>query len=429
MSQTGGKYIIGLTGNIATGKSVVRQMLQHLGAYTIDADGLTHQAMAPGAPAYAPIVEMFGKFILNPDGTINRTTLGAIAFSFPEALNKLEAIVHPIVAGAIMTLVSRAKQPVIVIEAIKLLESELASMVNAVWVVDASYETQMRRLTEKRKMSEEEARKRVAAQRPQADKIARANVIIMNDGNLEDTWKQVQAAWMDIRRTFNGELTAPAAPQAAVTLPSSPASATIPTAKPRSGLLGQTPAAAGTVQPLRPLQSVAPAQPSAQPAIEVQIRRGMPGNAQAIADFKSRVLGKPVERMDVMLAFGQKSYLLAVDAQEQILGLTGWQVENLITRVDEFYTDDRLPRDPVVRALTHAIEDASRELQSEVSFIFLPANTPVEIIQAFLTEGYNFLKLEEIKFPAWREAASELLSNDGQALMKQLRADRVMKPI
>ncbi|MCS7071606.1 MAG: dephospho-CoA kinase, partial [Anaerolinea sp.] len=318
---------------------------------------------------------------------------------------------------------------VIVIEAIKLLESDLAKMVNAVWVVDASYETQMRRLTEKRKMSEEEARKRIAAQRPQADKIARANVIIMNDGNLEETWKQVQAAWMEIRRTFNGELTVPAASQAATTLPSNPASVTVPSAKPRTGQLGQPAAAAGTVQPLRPLQPAVASQPVAQPAIEVQIRRGMPGNAQAIADFKSRLLGKPVERMDVMLAFGQKSYLLAMNAQEQILGLTGWQVENLITRVDEFYVDDRVPRDPVVRALTNAIEDASRELQSEVSFIFLPANTPVEIIQAFLTEGYNFLKLEEIKFPAWREAASELLSNDGQALMKQLRADRVMKPI
>lgn len=424
MSHTDGKYVIGLTGNIATGKSVVRQMLQHLGAYTIDADGLTHQAMAPGAPAYAPVIDMFGKFIVNPDGSINRTTLGGIAFSFPEALTRLEAIVHPIISGAITTLVTRAKQPVIVIEAIKLLESDLANIVDAVWVVDASYETQMRRLTEKRKMSEEEARKRVAAQRPQADKIARANVIIMNDGNVEETWKQVQAAWVEILRAVSGETPTP---QAAATLPTNPMAATIPTMKPRTGLLGQ--AASGTVQPLRPIQPISGSTPGAPPAIEVQIRRGMPGNAEAIAVFKTRVLAKKVERMEVMLAFGQKSYLIAMDERENILGLTGWQVENLITRVDEFYTDDRVPREPVVRALTNAIEDASRELQSEVSFIFLPSNTPVEIIQAFLTEGYNFLKLEEVKFPAWREAASEMLSNDGQALMKQLRADRVLKPI
>ena len=75
MSRWENKYVIGLTGNIAVGKSVVRQMLQHLGAYTLDADGLSHQAMMPGAPAYRPVVETFGRFMLNEDGTINRARL------------------------------------------------------------------------------------------------------------------------------------------------------------------------------------------------------------------------------------------------------------------------------------------------------------------------------------------------------------------
>src|SRR5688572_33412928 len=73
VSRWPNKYVIGLTGNIAVGKSVVRQMLQHLGAYTIDADGLSHQAMQPGAPAYKPVVETFGQFILGPDKRINRS--------------------------------------------------------------------------------------------------------------------------------------------------------------------------------------------------------------------------------------------------------------------------------------------------------------------------------------------------------------------
>jgi hypothetical protein len=133
--------------------------------------------------------------------------------------------------------------------------------------------------------------------------------------------------------------------------------------------------------------------------------------------------------MDIMLAFGQKSYLLAQDRSDRVLGLTGWQVENLITRVDEFYIDPSVPREPVVRALTHAIEDASRELQSEVSFIFVPTSTPKETVQSFLTSGYHNLRIEEVKFPAWREAAHEMLSSDVVGLMKQLRADRVMKPI
>lgn len=394
-----GTYVIGLTGNIAVGKSVVRQMLQHLGAYTVDADGLTHQAMAPGAPAYLPIVEMFGRFVLNEDGTVNRAVLGSIVFSFPEALAKLEAIVHPVVSQAIQTLIGRAKQRVIVIEAIKLLESDLMKHVDAVWVVDALPETQLKRLTEKRRMTEDEARKRIIAQRPQADKIARSNVIIMNDGNVEETWKQVQAAW---NKTFKAERPAGEQDGAA-----------------RNG---------GLAHP-QPIDDNRMRAAGAQPALDLHIRRGMPGNADLIANFISHVTRKPVDRMDIMLAFGQKSYLLAQDHNDTVLGLTGWQVENLITRVDEFYIDPSVPRELVVRALTQAIEEASRELQSEVSFIFVPTTTPKETLQSFVTSGYHNLRIEDVKFPAWREAAHEMLSSEVVGLMKQLRADRVMKPI
>ena len=200
MGRWENKYVIGLTGNIAVGKSVVRQMLQHLGAYPIDADALTHQAMLPGAPGYQPVVEMFGRFMLDSEGSIDRARLGALAFAVPSAMTTLEKIIHPVVGQAIQALISRAKQPVIVVEAIKLLESDLAGMIDAVWVVDAAPENQYRRLLEKRKMSPEEAKKRILAQGAQADKINRADVIIRNNGNVEETWKQVQTAWNDIRQ-------------------------------------------------------------------------------------------------------------------------------------------------------------------------------------------------------------------------------------
>jgi len=92
-----GKYIIGLTGNIATGKSIVRRMLQELGASTIDADGLVHALQRPGTRVYREIVELFGTFILNPDVSINRKRLGEIAFCLPEAMKALEKITHPAV--------------------------------------------------------------------------------------------------------------------------------------------------------------------------------------------------------------------------------------------------------------------------------------------------------------------------------------------
>ncbi|MBI1259162.1 MAG: dephospho-CoA kinase [Chloroflexi bacterium] len=441
MSRWENKYVIGLTGNIAVGKSVVRQMLQHLGAYTLDADGLSHQAMMPGAPAYKPVIETFGKFMLNEDGLIDRARLGSVVFAMPDALTALETIVHPVVHQALIALVGRAKQRVVVIEAIKLVETDLADMVDAIWVVDASPEAQLKRLTDKRKMSDDEARKRIFAQRPQAEKIARADVIITNEDNVEETWKQVQIGWNGVRKALGESV--PAAP------PPTPQASAQPSAAPRPAQPATpTPASTPQVQqnslPPIPRQGQPGAPVSAQPSVTpmntsnslmdpktaIIVRRGMPGNAEAIASFVSQVAHKDVGRMDIMLAFGQKSYHIAYGKNDQVISVIGWTVENLITRVDEFYISPNVPKNEIIHELSGAIEDASRELQSEVSFVVLPIDTTPEITQAFIKSGYQFLKLSEVKFPAWREAAHEMMSDSNvQALMKQLRADRVMKPI
>jgi len=162
MSAWPGKYVIGLTGNIATGKSVVRKMLEHLGAYGIDADALGHRAIAKGAPGYEEVLALFGKWILTPDGQIDRAKLGKIVFTNPEALARLEAVVHPLVGQAVDFLVRRAKQKVIVIEAIKLLESELREVCDTIWVTYAPEEIQVNRLMNKRGMDEATARQRAA---------------------------------------------------------------------------------------------------------------------------------------------------------------------------------------------------------------------------------------------------------------------------
>lgn len=396
MSRWANKYVIGLTGNIAVGKSVVRQMLQHLGAYTIDADGLTHQAMQPGAPAYKPVVELFGSFILDSEKRINRAMLANIVFASPEALRRLESVVHPVVIQAINTLVTRARQPIIVVEAIKLLETDLADMVDTIWVVDAQPETQVKRLVGKRNMSEVDARRRIGAQTAQADKLARAHVVINNDGSVEDTWRQVQSNWKIVEARASAA--APAAP-APVPPPVAPA----------------PPPAAAT---------------GGAADVKIEIKRGMPGNADQIARFKSKLTGQVVDRLEVMMAFGQKSYLLAERGGGEMVALMGWQVENLITRADEFYMLDTAPREAVVTALVQAIEDASRELQSEVGFILLPDSTPAPVIQAFVSTGYEATTLEKIRIPAWREAIHEMVGGSAtRILSKKLREDRIMKPI
>ncbi len=454
MSRFPDKYVIGLTGNIAVGKSLVRQMGQHLGAYPIDADALVHQAMAPGAPAYKPIVDMFGQFILNPDKSINRAALGQIVFANPVALQRLEAVTHPVVRQAITALIQRAKQKVIIVEAIKLLEGELFNVVDEVWVVNAKPEMQYRRLLSKRGMTPDEAKKRILAQNAQNDKLKQANIVIENDGDVEQTWKQVQAAWNNIvNRFLAGTQSVPgvsvtntsdtsqvakqqtAPPQAPTTV----IPKTVPAQQqPVTPAAAVTPSLAVTMQlpPMptptaAPSASVLPSAPIGQTAagINVTIRRGMPGNAEKIAAFVTAHGGKATTRMDVMLAFGQKSYLLAQSPNEDMVGLMGWQVENLITRCDELVLRPGTPAKLVIDSFIVSVEEFSRELESEVSYIFLPLTTTREIAEAFKSNGYMPISINQIEVLAWREAVMDATSSGMAILEKRLRKDRVLKPI
>lgn len=462
MGRWANKYVIGLTGNIGMGKSLVRKMLEHLGAYTIDADGLTHQVMAPGAPAYGPVVETFGKWVLDSQNRVDRTKLGAVVFSHPEALTRLETLTHPIIGQGIDTLINRAKQPIVVIEAIKLLEGAMAEQVDAVWVVDAAPQIQLERLISKRGMSEYEARKRVDTQNPQRDKLAKASVVITNNGTAEDVWVQVQREWNkileqrhvvqrsdDVRRVEVGRQ------QPAAATPPAPAAAPAPTTSTQTAPAAQpTPVAQPTAQPAAatppapavpaPATQAAPAatQPAAAPTpaptaaapagqmmqiTSLDIRRGMPKNAEEIARLLNQGMDKHLSRTDVMMAFGEKSYLLA-EFDGKTVGLAGFQVENLITRMDEFVVIPEAPVGAVAEGLIGAVEESSKELQSEVGFMFLPQNANA-MIQAFVDQGYEKTTLESIKVPAWREAATESQPPNTQILTKKLRAERVLKPL
>lgn len=196
-------FIIGLTGNIATGKSTVLRYLAAKGAHVIDADKLTHRAMAPGGPAYEAIVDTFGAAILGADGTIDRPALGRIVFNDPAALRRLEAIIHPAVYDLALAEVSQSSAPIIVIEAIKLLEARnLARLCDETWVVTASEEAQLRRLRQERGMDAAEAQRRMAAQSPQEDKIRLADRVIVNDGELADLYAQLDMLWSEIEHKW-----------------------------------------------------------------------------------------------------------------------------------------------------------------------------------------------------------------------------------
>lgn len=194
------RYLIGLTGNIATGKSTIARMLSDLGATVINADALVHELQRPGTPTYDAIVEAFGRGILDRAGEIDRPALGAIVFADPAQLRVLESILHPAVAIESQRRLAAATTPVVVYEAIKLIEAGRADMCNAIWVVTARPEVQLRRLMHTRGLNEADARQRIGAQPPQAEKLQHATVIIANSGTLNETQRQVQAAFEAIER-------------------------------------------------------------------------------------------------------------------------------------------------------------------------------------------------------------------------------------
>jgi dephospho-CoA kinase len=193
-----GPLLIGLTGNIATGKSEVARMLAELGACVIDADKVAHEVMRRGGPAYDAVVEAFGPEIVAADGNIDRARLGAIVFRDPAALQRLEAVVHPATVAEVGRRISQATEPVIVVEAIKLIEAGMHRHYDALWVVTAPRSLQIARLREGRGLSEQEAVLRVDAQPPQEEKAALADRVFVNNGSLEELRESVKEAWAQI---------------------------------------------------------------------------------------------------------------------------------------------------------------------------------------------------------------------------------------
>ena len=200
--------VIGLTGNIATGKSTILKYLIEKCATIIDADKLGHRVIEPGGPAYDAVVRAFGKEILKEDGTIDRKKLGKIVFSNPLYLGRLEKIVHPKIFELGKQEIANNDSPVIILEAIKLLEAGLMStLCDEIWVVTSSFATQLRRLLEMRKMEETDARRMINLQPPQAAKVNQADRVIDNDGTLTELHAQLDAIWEDLKRRYPRRMT------------------------------------------------------------------------------------------------------------------------------------------------------------------------------------------------------------------------------
>ena len=191
-------FRLGLTGGIGSGKSTVSARLSHHGAIVIDYDQLARDAVALDTPALAAIAERFGAGVIAPDGTLDRPALGRVVFGDDAARADLEAITHPaIVELAIEQEAAVPDDGVVVHDHPLLVEMGMAAFCDLVVVVDVPEELQLERLVSQRRMTEADARARMAAQASREERLAEADVVLENTGSIADLEAKVDALWAE----------------------------------------------------------------------------------------------------------------------------------------------------------------------------------------------------------------------------------------
>lgn len=207
--------LVGLTGNIASGKSTVARLFQERGATLIDADVLARRAVEMGTTAYRDIVRRWGEEVLSPDGEVDRGALRRIVFSEPEELAALNRIVHPQVARLRDALVADARQRgerICICDIPLLFERNLVDEFDRIVLVDAPRPLRLERLVRDRSLRETEAMDMIAAQMPAELKRARADFIIDNDGDLDDLETRAAEVWSALEQESAERDASPALP-------------------------------------------------------------------------------------------------------------------------------------------------------------------------------------------------------------------------
>jgi len=191
-------YVIGLTGGMGSGKTTVGRWLEEKGAALLQADLIAHEVYAAGTPGWQQVVDAFGPDVVAPDGSIDRSRLGAIVFRDREALLRLNAITHPATRDLLsqrLAQLAAGGTEIAVLEAALLLEAEWESLVDEVWVLAVPDAIAVGRITEKTGMSQEDARLRILTQLTNEDRRERADVLIDSGGSLAETKREVDRAW------------------------------------------------------------------------------------------------------------------------------------------------------------------------------------------------------------------------------------------
>jgi len=195
--------VVGLTGNIASGKTEVAKIFKDLGARVIDADQIAREVVKPGEIVWEEIHKEFGEDILNPDRTINRLKLGEIVFNDNEKRDRINKITHPKIIERMKELIKKYKRDnvkVVIIEATLIVEKGgLKDTIEELIVVTSDKETQIKRILERDGFKREEAISRIESQMPITEKVKHASYVIDNSGTLSETRKQVEEVWEKLK--------------------------------------------------------------------------------------------------------------------------------------------------------------------------------------------------------------------------------------
>ncbi len=409
--QLKNKVIVGLTGNIATGKSAVMRLAADHGALTIDADKVVHDIMESDKTMQAAIAVAFGSDVRKEDGRIDRRALGAIVFKDPQALKDLEALIHPSVRHEVVKRIQESDKDMVFIEAIKLFEGGLSEACQQVWVTRCERQRQLDRLRICRGMETGDGAARIKAQPPQEEKVALADMVIDTNGTMRDTEIQFEMAWKRLPNSSDVD-------DVTIVLPPKPAA---PVAKKEEKKSTEASQEAPVVNTESPSSIIS--KPADAPE-DLEVRRAKPSDIPGLLLLIQRATDgkKKMKRAELLMSLSERGYFIG-QVGSDVSAMMGSSIDSQVARVDEIHIFPMEMAKVTGTAVLAEIEKSAFSHMCQVIFAFIPNDAPAEIKEIFTESGYHVEPEEELA-NNWRMALNESRPEGTSYLVKILMDTR-----
>ncbi|MEM7330815.1 MAG: dephospho-CoA kinase [Chloroflexota bacterium] len=408
------KVIVGLTGNIATGKSAVMRLAADHGALAIDADKVVHEIMESDKTMQAAIAVAFGSDVRKEDGRIDRRALGGIVFSDPQALKDLETIIHPAVRHEVVKRIQETEKEIVFIEAIKLFDGGLSDACQQVWVTRCEKQRQLDRLRICRGMETGDAAARIKAQPPQEEKVALADMVIDTNGTMRDTEVQFEMAWKRLPDSSSVD-------EVTFVLPPKPTPPTVKKAEGKAAKEEDGANAAPAVNEESPSSIIA--KPVDAPE-DLEVRRAKPSDIPGLLLLIQRATDgkKKMKRAELLMSLSERGYFIG-QVGTDVSAMMGSSIDSQVARVDEIHIFPMDMAKVTGTAVLAEIEKSAFSHMCQVIFAFIPDDAHNAIREIFAESGYYALPEEELA-NNWRLALKESQAEGASYLIKILMDTR-----